>query len=87
MDARERVADGRQARGKVWIEDGGSARFSRVTADRLSISGVRSCSGTGRYRWTLKKGMGEILTFSKIHDACHRRVGLFDGGDNWGPSP
>src|SRR5215831_2150705 len=25
--------------------------FSRVTTHRLSISGIRSCSGTGTYRW------------------------------------
>jgi hypothetical protein len=73
-------------RGKVWIEDGGTANLSRVTAHGLSIRGVRSCSGTGRYRWTITVGLGETLTIRRIHDACRRRVGLFDGGDFWYPT-
>ena len=63
------------------------ARFSHVTAHRLSIRGPRSCSGTGTYTWTFS-GMGPT-TFHKIHDACKLRVGVLLH-DNWAyisPSP
>jgi len=57
------------------------AKFSHVTAHRLSISGPRSCSGTGTYRWgiihrtnTLQGGY--VFKLTKIHDACRLRVGL-----------
>ena len=66
------------------------ARFSRVTAHkhggvewvgRLSISGIRSCSGTGTYRWKIWNegsfGRGYQLAFTKIHDACKLRVNLW----------
>ena len=79
-------------RGKVAIYDMQAvhARFSRVTAHRLSISGgtlpglplPASCSGAGTYRWTvLNHGdvigePGHELKLKKIHDACKQRVGL-----------
>lgn len=54
--------------------------FSHVTAHRLSISGPRSCSGTGTYRWgiALRRffGGGPRINFKTIHDACKLRVGL-----------
>jgi hypothetical protein len=68
-------------------------RFSRVTAHKhhgrlsfsLSISGPRSCSGTGTYRWTnlFAPLGGPALNLKKIHDACKLRVGLFEASD-WG---
>jgi hypothetical protein len=81
-------------RGKVTIYPFGDdhARFSRVTAHRLSISGPASmvdpgpCSRTGTYRWTIAKipygdiyRPGHRLTLTKIHDACKPRIGLFSG--------
>ena len=80
-------------RGKVEIRAGRwyHARFSRVTAHkhggvervgRLSISGIRSCSGTGTYRWTitspgsLSGGHPHFLKFTEIHDPCKPRVNL-----------
>jgi hypothetical protein len=81
-------------RGKVTIYPFGTdhARFSRVTAHRLIISGPASivdpgpCSGTGTYRWTIATipygdiyKPGHQLTLTKIHDACKPRVGLFSG--------
>jgi hypothetical protein len=69
-------------RGKVNVRDGINsfhAKFSRVTAHRLSISGIPSCSGTGTYRWTITTDTlgGLRLSLTKIHDACEARVGLF----------
>jgi hypothetical protein len=72
-------------RGKVKIYDFGvyHARFSRVTAHRLSISGL--CSGTATYRWTITKGVPGLgraqlkLKLKKIHDACKSRVEQFAG--------
>ena len=53
------------------------ARFSHVSAHRLTISGVPLCSGkTGRYHW---KVAGRKLTFKKIHDTCKEEVDLFTG--------
>ena len=68
------------------------AKFSRVTAHehhgRLSISGPRSCSGTGTYSWKIwyegPLGRGYQLAFTKIHDACKLRVNLWTGDDNFG---
>ena len=62
--------------------------FSHVTAHRLSISGIPSCSGTGRYRWTVRLsatlgGADDTLRLRKIHDACEARVGLFAAGVWW----
>ena len=73
-------------RGKVTILEIAvyHARFSRVTARRLSISGY-SCSGTGTYGWTiLNHGdvigePGHELKLKKIHDACKDRVRQFAG--------
>ena len=66
-------------------------KFSHVTAHRLSISGPRSCAGTGTYRWGISRHVslgasGYRLTFRKIHDACKLRVNLFTlpSGDEWG---
>ena len=65
------------------------AEFSHVTTHRLSISGIPSCSGTGRYRWTIMLGYigmgGRAYTFrfTKIHDACQARVNLFAHNDWW----
>jgi hypothetical protein len=69
-------------RGKVNVNDGllsFHAKFSRVTAHRLSISGIPSCFGTGTYRWTIGPDtLGRPrLSLTKIHDACKARVGLF----------
>jgi hypothetical protein len=72
-------------RGKVEVRDNGwyFARIRRGAAHRLRISGIRSCSGTGTYRWTityygdvLSSNNGYALTFKKIHDACKLRVNL-----------
>jgi hypothetical protein len=52
------------------------AKVSRVTAHRLTVSGIRWCSGTGTYRW---KAAGRQLQLWKIHDACKPRVNLFAG--------
>jgi hypothetical protein len=68
------------------------AKFSRVTVHkhhgRLSIIGPRSCAGTGIYRWRIwyegLLGRGYQLAFTKIHDACKLRVGLWVDGDNFG---
>jgi len=86
-------------RGKVNISKGAPwhkagwyhTKFSRVTAHkhhgRLSISGPRSCSGTGTYSWKIwyegPLGRGYQLAFTKIHDACKLRVNLWTG-DNFG---
>jgi len=68
-------------------------KFSRVTAHehhgRLSISGPRSCPGTGGYSWKIShehEGFrhGYQLAFTKIHDACKLRINLVIGADNWG---
>ena len=59
------------------------AKFSRVTAQRLSISGPRSCSGTGTYRWGFHISLGSWLFFTKIHDACKQRVNLLTSDDHW----
>ena len=57
------------------------AELSRVTAHRLRISGVVSCSGTGTYRWQIAHNQ---LKVTKIHDACDMRVGLLAGDrPNW----
>jgi hypothetical protein len=90
------------ARGKVEIGAGRGyhGEFSHVTAHkkhgrdewvgRLSISGIRSCSGTGTYRWTitnlrsLSGGSSCFLKFTEIHDACQLRVNLLTG-NRWGP--
>ena len=79
------------ARGKVnvskdtfqYIHGWYHAKFARVTAHRLSIGGIPSCSGTGTYRWTMRTRRlgGSRLVFKKIHDACKLRVGLFDASD------
>jgi len=68
-------------RGKVDINDTYHAKFSRVTAHRLSIGGIPSCSGTGTYRWkfTNHQHSSDKLKLTKIHDACQVRVGLFSG--------
>jgi hypothetical protein len=65
------------------------AKFSHVTAHRLTISGLPSCSGTGTYRWTRSRtpwlpqdGPPDQLKFKKIHDACKLRVNLFTD-DTW----
>ena len=65
------------------------AKFSRVTAHRLTISYVPgltisdepSCNRTGTYRWkfTNIKGASNHLKLKKIHDACQARVHLFTG--------
>jgi hypothetical protein len=62
-------------------------KFSRVTAHkhhgRLSISGPRSCSGTGTYSWKISHEGGLSnsyqLAFTKIHDPCKLRVNLWTG--------
>jgi hypothetical protein len=57
-----------------------SARFSHVTAHRLTISGPTSisgavCSGTGTYRWKIHHGAVILeLKLTKIHDGCKDRV-------------
>ena len=64
-------------------------KFSRVTAHkhhgRLTISGMRSCSGTGTYSWKIwyegPLGRGYQLAFTKIHDACKLSVNLWTGDD------
>jgi hypothetical protein len=79
-------------RGEVEIRAGRRyhARFSHVTAHekhgwdewvgRLTISGMRSCSGTGTYRLTIgRQAMGAPgwgLSFTEIHDPCKPRVNL-----------
>ena len=68
-------------------------KFSHVTAHKhhgrlsfsLSISGPRSCSGTGTYRWTFTPhALSNPLDIKKIHDACKLRVDLLVAFD-WGP--
>jgi hypothetical protein len=61
---------------------------------RLTISGPRSCSGTGTYRWTILKPGGALsnhagwgLRLKKIHDACKARVNLFPYDWNAGQRP
>ena len=79
-------------RGKVEIHQlnyDGHAKFSRVTAHRLSVSyvpgltvsDVPSCDRTGTYRWrfTNIQGASDQLELKKIHDACKARVHLFAG--------
>lgn len=74
-------------RGKIEIkviEGAYHAKFSRVTAHRLTVSYVPgltvsalpSCSRKGTYRW---KVANHQLELKKIHDACEPRVGLFAG--------
>lgn len=82
-------------RGKVAIRAGRGyhARFSHVRAirasrapdewaGRLTISGIRSCSGTGTYRWTitnsgsLSGGSTYVLKFTEIDDPCNLRGNL-----------
>jgi hypothetical protein len=58
-------------------------KFSRVTGHRVSISGPRSCSGTGTYAWGFHTGFGAWLFFTKIHDACKQRVNLLTSDDHW----
>jgi hypothetical protein len=84
-------------RGKVEISDGGwfFARIKRGAAHQLRISGIRSCSGTGTYRWGitdhyqgLSSHYGYKLSFKKIHDACKLRVNLLRAHAWWrSPSP
>jgi hypothetical protein len=84
--------DGRRPRSKVNLKVGARwyyMTFSHVvTANkhqgRLTISGPRSCSGTGTYGWTILKPGGGLsnhpgwgLRLTKIHDACKARVNLF----------
>ena len=67
----------------------GHAKFSRVTAHRLTISyvpgltvsDVPTCDRTGTYRWkfTNIQGASDHLKLTKIHDACKPRVGLLAG--------
>ena len=67
----------------------GHAKFSHVTAHRLTISYVPgltvsdepSCNRTGTYRWkfTNIQGASDKLKLTKIHDECRVRVGLFAG--------
>jgi hypothetical protein len=67
----------------------GHAKFSHVTAHRLTISYVPgltvsdepSCNGTGTYRWkfTNIQGASDKLKLTKIHDACKARVHLVLG--------
>jgi hypothetical protein len=88
-------------RGKVNITNARSnhyrwyhTKFSQVNvaAHRLTISGPRSCSGTGTYGWTIYRGpalsnmQGWRLKLTKIHDACKARVNLF-AHNNWGADP
>jgi hypothetical protein len=62
--------------GKVTVIDF-VARFSHVTAHRLTVSGVPLCSGKkGTYHWKVASGH---LKLEKIHDACKAEVGLFAG--------
>ena len=86
-------------RGKVNVSKGAFAagdnagwyhlKFSHITEHRfaplgrLTISGIRSCSGTGTYRWTVKGGFVIRLTFKVIHDACKQRVTLFADPNPW----
>jgi len=68
-------------RGNVNFSNGAGwyhTKFSHFTAHRLSISGPRSCSGTGTYAWGIRyRGfMGYQLNLRKIHDACKLRVNL-----------
>jgi hypothetical protein len=76
-------------RGKVEIRDGGwyQARFKRVAANRLRISGIRSCSGTGTYSWTIRSHPEAFypqyqLKLKVIHDACKLRVNLLAVNSN-----
>jgi len=65
------------------------AEFSHVTAHRLRISGIPSCSGTGRYRWTITLARTWVgsrdyaFRLTKIHDPCKARVNLFAHNDWW----
>jgi len=75
-------------RGKVKITADAvyHAKFSRVTAHRLTVTGIPSCSGTGTYRWAITKDLfsgGDLLKLKKIHDACKPRVNLLTDG-SWG---
>jgi len=81
------------SKGAPWHKAGWyHARFSRVTAQkhhgRLSISGPRSCSGTGTYSWKISRergwNHGYQLAFTKINDACKLRVNLWTGHDAFG---
>jgi len=76
----------RQTRGKVEVRANGwyFARIKRGAAHQLRIGGIRSCSGTGTYRWGitdhgyegLSSRYGYELAFKKIHDSCKLRVDL-----------
>jgi hypothetical protein len=79
-------------RGKVEVRANGwyFARIKRGAAHRLRISGIRSCSGTGTYRWgityhgdALSSHYGYELSFKKIHDACKLRVNLLAAHAWW----
>ena len=90
-------------RGKVNVKVGTNTHFLtfshvNVTANkhhgRLTISGPRSCSGTGTYGWTILKPGGALsnhagwgLRLTKIHDACKERVKLFPYDWNAGQRP
>ena len=86
-------------RGKVYMKVDNDRYYmtfshANVTANRhhgrLTISGPRSCSGTGRYRWTITLGgypRGYHLRLTKIHDACKARVNLFPYDWNAGQRP
>jgi hypothetical protein len=83
-------------RGKVEVRANGwyFARIKRGAAHQLRISGIRSCSGTGTYRWTItvKVPAGFVppayaLTFKKIHDACKLRVNLLRAHTWWRSPP
>jgi hypothetical protein len=53
------------------------AKFSHVTAHRLTVSGVPLCYGKkGTYSWKVTSGK---LKLKKIRDACKPEVGLFAG--------
>src|SRR5262245_15223297 len=68
------------SKGAPWHRAGWyHAKLSGVTVHqhhgRLSISGPRSCSGTGTYSWKIFHPTGwfrgsHSLAFTKIHDAC-----------------
>jgi hypothetical protein len=64
-----------KANGSVSIIDF-LAKFSSVSAGRLTISDVPACSGAGLYQW---KRVGGHLTLTKLRDGCPAEVGLFTG--------
>ena len=83
-------------RGKVEVRANGwyFARIKRGAAHQLRIGGIRSCSGTGTYRWGitnhgyegLSSRYGYELAFKKIHDSCKLRVDLL-ATHSWWRSP